>query len=351
MRRVVHSVTQSALPARRCFHASALFRSATDTEAERVREAGLRAQITAKYPNLKLAPVPEFHYAQYHGSANAASSSAQQDTSGGSGSRQQSPQQIDWLMLLTGTALVYISSDMLAERLKGPAASDTLGLPIWCLPYDQQARYLLFTVSADKFVRNQLQQEFSSVRAHYPLLSFFDWLDQRYPGYGCGRRYPRQTAVDLVTSVLQRGTNFQLAAFGRVCGDAIATPGGGDPQGRVDLFLEKVEKIGVMPLLANTALPAGGLFGLQPPLAPPGYPATAAPTYSSTASPVTSSGPVMAYVPPTVGYSRPTDMSVFPSNPANGYPPLTHSTQHGGQDVTLADVLSSVQGSAPRPTA
>lgn len=217
-------------------------------------------------------------------------------------------------MLLTGTALVFVTSRLLADRLNGPKASENMQVPLWCATFEMQAKYLLLLVGTDKGQREALQQEFERVRAGYPMLNFFDWLEVRYPALGNGFRYSRQQAVEVVKNMLSQGTQLQLATAGRATSYALSKGGSAaDGAARIDEYVDQV----------NSAMGGARL----PPAVNP-YAAYIAPSqqvaqYPPQAYPVPPSGFNMAHSP---------------------YASATAPHVHGGQDVTLTDVLSSVQG-------
>jgi hypothetical protein len=248
--------------------------------AEVERERLLRQKIREQYKNIKLPEMTSFQYGNFAGTPNPAGTGA--STSGaGQGNNAAG---VDWMMMLSGIALCLIGSRLLAERLSGPQNDANLIVPLWCVPYHQQAKYLLYLVATDKFAREQLEREFKEVRASYPTLNFLDWLESRYPSYCTGKFTGRQVAVDTVTHVLSTGGQMQLAGLGRLLRSSIDSVG--DPQSRLDSFVSATEKLGGAPRAWS-----------PPPYAPPQW----AP----------------------------------PSHPYQG---------HGAQSVTLDDVLGSVQG-------
>jgi hypothetical protein len=335
--------------------------------AEIAREQNLRSQIREKYKGMRLPEMTNFEYGKFAskgilqdaaskanqasaekfkqfvggntgGNNNSGSSSDSNNTGGASGgttsnSQNETPAQaqpVDWLMMLSGTALVIVSTRLLSDRLGGPKNDENYIVPIWCVSFDQQAKYLLFLVSVDKFVKDQLQQEFERVRVSYPFLNFFDWLESRYPAYGAGRKYSKQMAVEMVSQLLAQGGRMQLAALGRATSYAISRAGGVDPSGKVDEYLDQLESTS-----GFKAKPP--MYGGQTPSPFFGGQVAPAPFYSS-------------YTPPQAAY-QPTNVQYDPAMTGGFQRP--HSSQmtsaqsayaHGAQDISLNDVLSSVQG-------
>lgn len=392
--------------------------SVGDSQTQQAREDALRQEIVAKY-KIHLPRITEFTYAKFASSAASSNSaggpqSAAQDAfkrffssssapSSGSDNSQNgqqkqqkqgqpgAPEGIDWLMLLTGSALVVATSQLLMDRMSGPTSGDGLVVPLWELNYADQARYLLFLVSADKFTRDQLQQEFERTRAAgYPLLSFFDWIEQRYPAYGAGRKYPKSVGVDMLSTTLQSASSFQLAAVGRLATDSIGSHSGADPQGKVDDFLDKLDRIVGGSAAAKRAAPpaAAGYGGYGGYMTPPagyavpqqgGYPGGyVPPSYPSGFGlpPPTVSPPMTMYPqqqqqqqtwPPQQqqeaayqggpgGYQGSPYQGLVPPNhlltpPGMNAHQYAHPyggagnahLHHGTQDVSLVDVLAAVQ--------
>ncbi|CUG88872.1 Hypothetical protein, putative [Bodo saltans] len=269
------------------------FKGWTADTAEIDRERQLRQKIQEQYKNIKLPEMTSFSYGNFAGNAQGSSSSSQ--GSGTSSNQSTNPPGVDWIMMLSGIALCLVGSRLLAERLSGPTNDANLIVPLWCVPYQHQAKYLLYLVATDKFAREQLEREFKDVRVSYPTLNFLDWLESRYPSYCVGKFTNRQVAVDAVAHLLSTGGQMQLAGLGRLLRSTIDSAG--DPQVRLDTFVAETDKI------------SGGAPRAW---APPPY------------------APQQQWTPP-------------PPQPYSG------GGGFGAQTVTMDDVLGTVQGQRSKP--
>lgn len=300
------------------------FKSWTADKAELDREKQLRQKIQEQYRRMNLPEMTNIVYGKFasvgtsgtnqHG--DTPTSSAFNNWSQPSGQAAQGPASVDWMMLLTGVALVLVATRLLAERFSAPTSDGKLVVPLWCVPFHQQAKYLLYLVATDKFVREQLEREFKEIKRAYPTVGFVDWLESRYPMYGCGKFVSRQSAVETISHLLASGGQMQLASLGRLVRDAV-NQSGGDPQGKLDTFVAEAEKIAGVPSRTWPQGPLSSQWG-QPTIPLP---------YTSQ-----SSG---QYHPQAMPYN-------------NSLPhPMTSGAHHasGAQNVTMDDVLSSVQGS------
>lgn len=331
----------------RSYASSLLRRDVAKDPAEAAREQALRGQIVAKYPRVNLPQYSSFTYGKY-ASTGATQSSTQGAQAAGRQSAQETIAQmfgrggpvppnggappppnegasIDWLMLFAGTALVYVSSQVLFERFTTPTSGDNVIVPLWALPKEEQAIYLVYLMSFHDTVKSQLEQEYRNFRRSQPMVSFFEWLHHKYPMFGSGRRHSRAEVLDLVSHTLTAGGSYQLATLGRLASNAIANTNG-DVLTNIDEFVDYVTRAG------------GGRSRGGPPLS---NPYAAAP--SSTGTPFPHGFPLHHPSSPHAQTVAPA--ASFPHSFA-APPPFHPNLSHGVQEVTLVDVLSSVQGKA-----
>lgn len=258
-------------------------------ESERAKEQQLREQVLTKYRGMKIPEMTNYEYGHFataginaaardqafrnsgFGLFNTGSTSQQADGTndqqqqstsqtsgvmGGAGSTGQ--KKVDWLMLFTGVALFYFSTKILFQQLT--RGVEGLNIPLWAASIEVQAKHLIYSVQFDSETKESLQKQFISVREANPFADFFSWVHSTRPEFGSGRRFSYDNAMHIMVSLLRSSDTSQLMSFARALQQALMRRGG-DPQDRLDTFLDKVQGMAPMSLPPGIG---GGTMNLSP---------------------------------------------------------------------------------------
>lgn len=277
----------------RFFSTSCVWRREVDPE-EREREVNLRNQVMQKFKGM---PIPEITHHEYGHFATSginyqAAGQAFGDAQNSAGSAWQSGKftaaapnatgkvGVDWVMLLTGCLLVFVSGQMLYQQMGRDV--DDLEIPLWVASIDTQAKHLILSVQFDQATRDGLKKEFQTVRLNNPLADFFEWVRTQRPEFGFGNRYGMDYAMGTVTSILSSTNSRELVAFAQALQGAMNRRDG-SPQQRLDDFLQKLQTVGGLYTGAPAAMGMASPMIQPPPFVPQvSATATAAPSHEAT---------------------------------------------------------------------
>ncbi|ORC89432.1 uncharacterized protein TM35_000122070 [Trypanosoma theileri] len=237
---------------------------------EREREKELREKVLQRYRGMKIPEMVNFrygHFASEEGATASAASQAYYAANGGlpiGGAGSTGRQGVDWLMLFTGCALVYVTSKFMLRRFSG-GDMDDVSIPLWTASLDVQAKYLLFSIQFDVTAREEIRKSYHNVRQANPFTDFFQWLRFRHPEFGQGIVYSYDDAVETLTTILSSGNSQTLMILARGVQNALRKKDG-NPAQRIDEFLISLGALArVKRMETNTLVPGY----VQPTLLPP----------------------------------------------------------------------------------
>lgn len=217
---------------------------------ERAREEELRQKVQQRYRGMQIPPITNHQYG--HFSTMGINETAAQQAAGDAGSQKfgsfgsqafQGRGGVDWLMLLTGCALVYFSGKILFNQFT--RGVNGLELPLWTASIEMQAKHLLFAVQFDQQEQDQLKRDFEVVRQTNPFANFFEWVRTRRPDFCCGRKYHPDYVLNALVSSLRSNDSAQLAGLARTLQQSVSRRKGDSFQ-RVDDFVEQLQATGFM---------------------------------------------------------------------------------------------------------
>lgn len=235
----------AGLVGRRAFSTAAL--RAEYSAEERAREEALRQKVQQKYRGMQIPPLSSYEYGHFSTmglnatAAKAATDARAQGGAGFGGAAFPSRQGTDWLMLLTGCALVYFSGKILFRQFT--RGVNGLEMPLWTASVEQQAKHLLFAVQFEQSEQDQLKREFEAVRQTNPFVDFFEWVRSRRPEFCCGRKYAPDYVVHALVSALRSSDGTQLASLARTLQSSLSRKNG-DAMQRVDDFVDQLHSAG-----------------------------------------------------------------------------------------------------------
>lgn len=217
---------------------------------ERAREEELRQKIQQKYRGMQIPPFTNHQYGHFStmglnetAAQQAAADAGSQKFGGFGGQAFQGRSGVDWIMLLTGCALVYFSGKILFNQFT--RGVNGLEMPLWTASIDMQAKHLLFAVQFDQQEQDQLKKDFEVVRQTNPFVNFFEWVRSRRPEFCCGRKYTPDYVLNILVSSLRSNDSAQLAGLARTLQQSM-NQRKGDSLQRVDDFVERLQTTGVM---------------------------------------------------------------------------------------------------------
>nr|CCC93382.1 conserved hypothetical protein [Trypanosoma congolense IL3000] len=210
---------------------------------EHRRESELRQRVLKSYGGLHLPEFSGYNYGHFSTGGPTTSAAIRAkgiatDNTLHTGASIPKGQRVDWLMFLTGVALLYVSTKMLIERLSGGAVGN-LVLPSWVASIDEQANHLLFVVQYDKVNRERVKEEYAADRKINPFITFFQWLAIRHPEYGHGSQFYRDVALNSLSQALSSGNQQTLLALATNTRDALSRKNE-SPAKRIDYFISKM---------------------------------------------------------------------------------------------------------------
>lgn len=274
---------------------------------ETEREKELRQRVLAQYRGMQVPEMTNFQYGHFATGGIRATATQQAYADAGFQNFSQAmgggmrTVKVDWLMLFTGVALVYVTGKLMFQQFT--MGMSDVQLPLWTASLELQAKYILFTVQFDSHTRDYLQKEFQAVREANPFADFFEWLRVQRPEYGNGRRSTFENSMTAVMVQLRSNDRSTLFPFYGAVRQAMMRRGG-DAQDRIDTFLDNVQQGGGWrgggpwgmrqngPISRRDGSPPGsGAFGT---LSPGGYPPpgpTGSPTPGTGFSPIVGDGP------------------------------------------------------------
>ncbi|KAH9597665.1 hypothetical protein LSM04_006614 [Trypanosoma melophagium] len=240
---------------------------------EREREKELREKVLQGYRGMKLPEMTDFrygHFASGEGAITSATSQAYYAANSGfslGGAGSVGRQGVDWLMLFTGLALVYMTSKVMFQRFS-VGNMDDVSVPLWTASLDVQAKYLLFSIQFDVKAREEIRKSYHNVRQANPFTDFFHWLRFQHPEFGQGTVYSYDDAVKTLTTILSSGNSQTLMILARGVQNALRKKDG-NPSQRIDEFLVSLGAIArVERMETNTLVPGY----MQPPILSPQTP-------------------------------------------------------------------------------
>ncbi|RNF04832.1 hypothetical protein TraAM80_04963 [Trypanosoma rangeli] len=239
--------------------------------AEGEKERELRAKIVARYRGMSLRELTNIrygHFAEQEGATRSTASQAYSAVNQGYPFWQNasnSGQGVDWLMLFTGLALLYVSFKMLFHRLSG-VSLDAASVPLWAASPETQANSLLFSIQFDAGTREQIQKAYQGVRHAYPFTDFFEWVRIHYPEYGQGIVFGYEAAVNSLVGILCNGDSRTLMKLASGVQKAIKKQNT-NPAQRLDDFLMDVGALTTIQSPVRHSV-ASGYAPLQPPPRP-----------------------------------------------------------------------------------
>ena len=231
---------------------------------ELVREEELRKKVQEKFRGMQIPPMQNPQYG--HFSTMGINETAAQQAAGDAGAQRfggfgaqsfQSRGGVDWLMLLTGCALVYFSGKILFSQLT--RGVNGLEMPLWTASVEMQAKHLLFAVQFNQQEQDQLKKDFEVVRQTNPFTNFFEWVRSRRPEFCCGRKYSPDYVLHTLISSLCSNDSTQLASLVRTLQQSMRRQAG-DPLQRVDEFVEQLQSTGYMYQALRGAAPTGTFY-------------------------------------------------------------------------------------------
>ncbi|KEG12081.1 hypothetical protein DQ04_02021070 [Trypanosoma grayi] len=236
---------------------------------EREREKELRQRVIQRYRGVNLPELTDFRYGHFAAQEGATTSAASQAYAtvnngfpmGGAGSSGR--QGVDWLMLFTGFALVYVSSKFMLQRFSF-GDIDNINMPLWSASLETQAKYLLFSIQYDVRTREQIRQAYHNVRQTNPFTDFFQWLRVQHPEYGHGVLYNYENAVGTLVSILSSGSSDSLMTLARSVQNALRKQGG-SPAQRIDDFVTDLGALAGMRRVQGNTFSTGYVNSPPPP--------------------------------------------------------------------------------------
>lgn len=247
---------------------------------ELARENELRQKIQQKYRGMQIPPITNHQYG--HFSTMGINETAAQQAAGDAGSQNfgafggqpfQGKGRVDWIMLLTGCALVYFSGKILFNQMT--RGVEGLEMPLWTASVEMQAKHLLFAVQFSQHEQEQLKKDFEVVRQANPFTNFFEWVRSRRPEFCAGRKYSPDYVLNSLISALRSNDSTQLASLARTLQQAMRQQNGDSLQ-RVDDFVERLQATGYMFQSMRGAAPVNAFLpsphsaaNFMPPAEPP----------------------------------------------------------------------------------
>ncbi|CAM67804.1 conserved hypothetical protein [Leishmania infantum JPCM5] len=217
---------------------------------ERAREEELRQKVQQKYRGM---PIPEMTHHEYgHFSTMGINASAAQQAArsagvqgypGFGGGAFQNRGRVDWLFLLTGCTMVYLSGKILFRQFT--RGVNGLELPLWTASVELQAKHILFAVQFQQSEQEQMKKDFEAVRQTNPFVDFFEWVRSRRPEFCSGRKYGADYVMHTLVSCLRGSDGTQLATLARTLQQSM-TRRNGDSLQRVDDFVEQLQSAGYL---------------------------------------------------------------------------------------------------------
>lgn len=209
---------------------------------ERERERELRQQTLRKY-GMNIPEMTEYNYGHFssQGIGSAAVNQAGFSFIPGSGlplgNTTSSKGQVNWLMLLTGCALVYFSAKIMFQQLN--KGIDDFDIPLWTASVETQAKHLIFSVQFDHSTKEDLKRQFHSVRQVNPFFDFFEWVRSVRSDFLHGSRYSAETTMNTVATLLSRTERRDVMMFANTLQRSLWKTGG-SPATRLDDFMDSI---------------------------------------------------------------------------------------------------------------
>lgn len=217
---------------------------------ERTREEELRQRVQQKYRGMQIPEMTHHEYGHFSTTGINASAAHQAARSAGvegypgfGGGAFQNRGRVDWLLLLTGCTLVYLSFKILFRQFT--RGVNGLELPLWTASIELQAKHILFAVQFQQSEQDQIKKDFEAVRQTNPFVDFFEWVRSRRPEFCCGRKYGADYVMHTLVSCLRSGDGTQLATLARTLQQSM-TRKNGDSLQRVDDFVEQLQSAGYL---------------------------------------------------------------------------------------------------------
>lgn len=217
---------------------------------ERRREEDLRRKVQERYRGMQIPEMTNHEYGHFSSmginaaaAQQATSSAGGQGFTGFSGMPFQRGGRVDWLMLLTGLALVYFSGKIMLNQLT--QGVDGLNMPLWIASVETQAKHLLFAVQFNQAEQKQMRQDFHTARQMNPFVDFFEWVHTQRPEFCCGQRYSSEHVMGILVSALRNGDSTQLATLARTLQTTVSRQGGDSLQ-RIDDFVDQLQAAGYL---------------------------------------------------------------------------------------------------------
>ncbi|KPA78201.1 putative mitochondrial hypothetical protein [Leptomonas pyrrhocoris] len=157
--------------------------------------------------------------------------------------RFQNRGRVDWIMLLTGCALVYFSGKILFNQFT--RGVNGLEMPLWTASVEMQAKHLLFAIQFSQHEQDQLRKDFEVVRQTNPFVNFFEWVRSQRSEFCSGRKYSPDYVLNVLVSSLRSNESTQLANLARTLQQSMRRQTGDSLQ-RVDDFVEQLQSTGLL---------------------------------------------------------------------------------------------------------
>lgn len=153
-------------------------------------------------PSMPQMPFPFGFMNKMTGAASGGSGGNNNNNNGGGVSSENQPKNTltDWITFITGLFLLGYSLKILMRG--GGADADGMVIPMWVGTPMMKAHYIVFSAVSSPAERDGLKAEFANVQRSMPYLSFFDWLNQKYPGWAAGHRYPQEHVMNVVAAAV-----------------------------------------------------------------------------------------------------------------------------------------------------